>query len=968
MPCIIIQNNYLNLDVENYRTALDGKIIKGSTSGVRARVLFSISSTTSTRNNITFYLNYLQKAEDGVTSTFSAGETFVCESDITYASTTIASGTPIAQLLNSAANSRGSTASIGAGVFFTRGYFVNVTEQTIILDQYGTDPSYKVGLKVEERIITADEDASLYDNAIGSTNFSAPGADRFKINLTLVKKLLTAPNSADFIELLRTNTGKIEKKVERSDLGFINDVLAQRTKEESGNYYVKKFKLDARENLNDGFNNGVYRSTELTSSLVSPSEDNLSIQLSSGCAYVQGYRTERLSTSYKDIDKPRTFATEMNKTLTSDFGNYVFMTNLFEAPRLYETIEFYDEATVTPGTAAGQPIGKARVTNFAYEEGASNPTDANTLYRANLIDTGFYTKITTSGGTTQTAGNYVVGSNSGATGYIVAVAGSATAGSQNFFYLYNTNGVFATGEVLNDGEGNTVLGVGVTISTVTTFGFGDVKQYKFTTGGGTADSVLDVNVALLASGPILSGHSAGSATITARLSNFKSQLKVGDIVEFSNNGAAHRAKVTAVTDNFSFNITRLGSTTLSNGVLTSAIVRSRPEIKEANKKRLITPLGYAAVKNTNNNNTVNPSGRFRISKTSISVSGGNATATAGSGLKWVNGANNDDFQVVITGGSGSGNFANGKIVYQGSSGFGISGDTVDTEDIAITGLTGVTSIDVIGTVTSADRSGKAKTTQRMKVLKVDKSVANVANSGLTQVTAGFGTRVEDTSISLGVADVFKIKAIYESKNSGDPVIPNFRYTNLIGNLAVDDVIEGDTSGSRARIVSTTGNQIYFIPVDDDVFSDGETITAPNATLKIETSGITLGSTDITDAYDLDDGQRDQFYDYSRIIRKPGFSAPTHPIIIIFDRFFTSSGINPYTVDSYTSEDYKIIPKLESEELRDFIDFRPIVPQQVNGAGSQASPYTLNTTGYFDFDNRAFTNNEVGLLASVILPL
>ena len=93
-------------------------------------------------------------------------------------------------------------------------------------------------------------------------------------------------------------------------------------------------------------------------------------------------------------------------------------------------------------------------------------------------------------------------------------------------------------------------------------------------------------------------------------------------------------------------------------------------------------------KNTNNNNTVNPSGSFRTSsKTSISVSGGNATATAGSGLKWVNGANNDDFQVVIvTGGSGSGNFANGKIVYQGTS--GNCGDTVD--HIAITGLTGVT--------------------------------------------------------------------------------------------------------------------------------------------------------------------------------------------------------------------------------------------------------------------------------------
>ena len=64
VPCVIIQNTYLNLDVELYRTALDGLVIKGSTSGVRARILFSISATTSTRNNITFYVNYLQKATD----------------------------------------------------------------------------------------------------------------------------------------------------------------------------------------------------------------------------------------------------------------------------------------------------------------------------------------------------------------------------------------------------------------------------------------------------------------------------------------------------------------------------------------------------------------------------------------------------------------------------------------------------------------------------------------------------------------------------------------------------------------------------------------------------------------------------------------------------------------------------------------------------------------------------------------
>ena len=944
VPCIIIQNNYLNLDVENYRTALDGKIIKGSTSGVRARILFSISATTSTKSNISFYLNYLQKAEDNTTSTFSAGETFVCESDITYASTTIASGTPLAQLLNSSATSRGSTASVGAGVFFTRGYFVNVAEQTIILDQYDTNPSYKVGLKVEERIVTADEDASLYDNAIGSTNFSAPGADRFKINLTLVKKLITAPNSADFIELLRTNTGKIEKKVERSDLGFINDILATRTKEESGNYYVKKFKVDARENLDDGFNNGVYDSTDTTSGGVSPTEANVSIQLSSGCAYVQGYRTERLSTSYKDVEKPRTFDTEMNKTVTSDFGNYVLMTNLYEAPRLYETIDLQDQLTSSLGSAAGTTIGKSRVINFAYEEGAVAGT-STTVYRANLIDTQFYTIITTSGSASGAAGDLVVGSTSGATGYLVsAVSGTTTT-------LYGTNGTFVSGEALT--KAGSSYG---TISAVKTYGFGDVKQYKFTTGGGTADAVLDVKVALPGSGPIMSGVSGtgtgATGTITATLSNFASQLKVGEVVEFSNNNLIHKARVTAVTSNFVFTIASLTTNNINDGALTSQVIRTRPELKEGAKKKLLTPLGYSAVKNTNNNNTINPSGRFRTTVSGISVSSGNATATAGSGLKWVNGGNNDDFMVVITGGTGAGD------IMTSGNGFTINGDTVNTEDLSLQGLSGVSSIDVIGTVTSADRSGKAKTTQRMKVLKLDDSLGS--NNGLNQVTGGFGTRVEDSSISLGCADVFNIKAIYESTNSLDPVIPNLQYTNLLGTLAIDDVITGDTSGSRARIVSTTGNIIYFIPVEDDVFTDGETMTSPNATFKITSGGITSGSTNITDLYDLDNGQRDQFYDYSRIVRKAGFAQPTHKMIVIFDRFFTSNGVNPYTVDSYSGADYKIIPNYDGVELRDHIDFRPIVPEAIAGSGTQSSPYTLNATKYFDFNNRAFTNNEVGM--------
>ena len=327
-PVVLVQNNYLNLPVELYRESLNGKVVKGATSNIRARVNFSISSTTSTRGYVSFYVTYLTKADDNETSVFQAGEILTCEEDITYSTSTIVAGTPLAQLLNSNSTATGSTANVGKGVYFVRGYFVPVAEQTLVLDQYTNNPSYKVGLKVEERIITADEDATLYDNAIGSTNFSAPGADRFKINLSLVKKNLADPNSADFIELLRTNVGAIENKVERSDLGFINDVLATRTKEESGDYYVKRFSIDVRENLNDAFNNGVYTADQTTQDGNTPVEEHLAVQISPGTAYVSGYRTEKLANTFKDVVKPRTFTAADAQSISSDFGNFVLILSL----------------------------------------------------------------------------------------------------------------------------------------------------------------------------------------------------------------------------------------------------------------------------------------------------------------------------------------------------------------------------------------------------------------------------------------------------------------------------------------------------------------------------------------------------------------------------------------------------------------------------------------------------------------
>ena len=58
----------------------------------------------------------------------------------------------------------------------------HVSGSDVILDAYSNTPSYLVGLNVTESEITASDDTSLADNAAGTSNASAPGANRYKIS------------------------------------------------------------------------------------------------------------------------------------------------------------------------------------------------------------------------------------------------------------------------------------------------------------------------------------------------------------------------------------------------------------------------------------------------------------------------------------------------------------------------------------------------------------------------------------------------------------------------------------------------------------------------------------------------------------------------------------------------------------------------------------------------------------------
>ena len=199
----------------------------------------------------------------------------------------------------------------------------------LILDQYSEYPSYRIGFDVQEDFISADEDPSLNDNASGFTNFAAPGADRLQINISLAKKALDDINDQNFIEIARVEQGELQEFVTETQYNLINDTLANRTYDESGDYYVKPFEVFAKESLNDSIGNkGVYTSEQKTNQGNTPSDDLLAIQISPGKAYIKGYKVERISTAFIDVPKPRTTKTIEQEAVTYETGSPIFVNNI----------------------------------------------------------------------------------------------------------------------------------------------------------------------------------------------------------------------------------------------------------------------------------------------------------------------------------------------------------------------------------------------------------------------------------------------------------------------------------------------------------------------------------------------------------------------------------------------------------------------------------------------------------------
>lgn len=963
-----LEQNFGTLRVDDYLDQLVGKEIQGETSGVVARVITFTQQTLT--DPATIYVTYTSASVDKTRQTFNDNEKLFCQDSIIN---DIPAGSPICSTLAENAIATGASASIERGVYFVGGHFVLVDSQRIILSKYTNTPSGRIGLKIVERIVTADDDLSLLDTAQNSPNFSARGADRYFIDLELKSLPLDSTDDGNFIELERITEGRQQPKAKTSEYNVLGDNLARRTYDESGNYIVKPFQFKLRETLNDGLNQGVYDQDQQTDSGNSPSEGFATLQVSAGKAYVQGYEILTNAPSFIDIEKPRTFETVDGVSSAVELGNYVRVKNVYGMPDTvgdgevedYKTIKLFDAPTSTRGNASGNIIGVARARAFEFDSGDQSSSNAlfsdDAIFKTFLFDLKMFTKIELSGAADANQvpqGTMVRGVTSRAYGYVNSASSSST------LQLTSVTGTFKEGEQLvsetshADNQRITSGGTPVTVSAVDYKSFDAVKQLYMDDPDGGEDFTADLELEALT---VISGTVTTSGTsVTGFNTLFLSQLRAGDAIQLPSgtDGAAETLFISSIESGTQLTL----SSAPSNNVNSVAVTRARSLINDQEKNLLLRRLSNEFVKTlkTESNNFQARSDVRVRREFVLNVSSGSQTMDAGTG-SFFEPESNINYQITILaiGPSPSAGIEVGKMInVEGSNISIIPDEGTNTASIssALFSNDNVTKIKVSAIISKRNQEAKSKTFVEAAQCRV------INKKGYDSGVVPYGTSAHHPEISLGKADALRLLAVYDS---GSPETqastPSLDISAPSGTFTKGELVEGQTSGATGYII-TTVSPIKFISRSAAQFQVGELIEGLESESTATVDSIETGSNVITNRFLLDSGQRDNYYDIAKLILKNNQPKPSGDLLVVFDYFEHGSG-DFFTVDSYTSIDYRDIPtytatRIDPEirnpngiyDLRSTVDFRPrVADPQITESGD-----TFTVIGNsFDFESRTY---------------
>ena len=262
--------------------------------------------------------------------------------------------------------------------------------------------------------------------------------------------------------------------VRTTEYSVLEDTLARRTFDESGDYVLSNPDLDVREHLASGNNRGIFSAAE------GGSNSKLALGVSPFKAYVNGYEAQQLGTKFVDVDKARDFDTANNNKARFQVGNFVYVNNVYNSPDIgfvsgdtqaFKTVNLYDTATATDGTEQSTvgttvpQIGRAKSRGFEYVTGTESndiyPDSA--VYKHYLFDVDMYTHINIVDNTAFTTSEVLSGASSGATGIVQGISATKSAAATSIsvaspgVVTLNAHG-FEEGQQITLSGGNFAIG------------------------------------------------------------------------------------------------------------------------------------------------------------------------------------------------------------------------------------------------------------------------------------------------------------------------------------------------------------------------------------------------------------------------------------------------------------------------------------------------------------------------------
>ena len=328
-------------------TSIENVIFEETVTGIQFRVVKVLAATGTSLAKI--YVQYVDQA-----GTDNVGNSTVT---VTNTSSSLVAQNGSGITLTSSNTDTASNPMTGFGLlaiqnpgrFYVDEHFIFAERQVIVLAEnttFGVDAV--IGHLVTEDIVTVNDDQNLYDNSGVNLNLAAPGADRYRIRLTLTTQDLV--DSSDyFIPQIKVEDGGIISNNSTNDtqLKATENFLALRLREIHGNFTTQNFIINFAEDENNN--------------------NNFKVLIGPGKAYVDGIRVFNQGQRTYTEAKPRSTSVVNNDTITVTYGNYVVVSNL------EQMFDFTSNEKINLYTAAsggGTNIGTAHVR--AIEEFGSN--------------------------------------------------------------------------------------------------------------------------------------------------------------------------------------------------------------------------------------------------------------------------------------------------------------------------------------------------------------------------------------------------------------------------------------------------------------------------------------------------------------------------------------------------------------------------------------------------------------------